>query len=156
MAILIQKSTFLAKNNQKFFLHIGQNIFNLFSWNYIFKLQKNYHTFEKVKKNCDIFFQNYIFFQKFATFWHKLETRQKPETRQYKTRTRLSKLAKTRLSQNPSPPDPDYSKPGPSITSYEGLHSSEIRDLRLMICSNHNCYKICHIFGIRKIVLFNL
>ena len=113
MAILIQKSTFLAKNNQNFFLHIGQNIFNLFSWNYIFKLQKNYHTFEKVKKNCDIFFQNYIFFQKFATFWHKLETRQKPETRQCKTRTRFSKSAKTRTR-----PEPDKAKPEPIRTRY--------------------------------------
>ena len=59
------------------------------------------------------FFQNYIFFQKFATFLLKLETRQKPETRQCKTRTRFSKSAKTRTR-----PEPDKAKPEPTRTRY--------------------------------------
>ena len=45
--------------------------------------------------------------QEFAHFWHKFETRHKPETQQCKTQTRLSKLAKT-------PPDPDCPKPKPA------------------------------------------
>ena len=53
------------------------------------------------------FFKIFNILQEFAPFLPKLETRRKPETRQCKTRTRLSKLAKTR-------PDPDCPKPEPA------------------------------------------
>ena len=66
--------------------------------------------------NGKIIFKNFNILQEFAPFWHKLETRRKPETRKFKTQTRLSKWAiksdPNPTVQNPSPPDPDYSKPG--------------------------------------------
>ena len=57
-----------------------------------------------------------IFFQKFAYFIVKFETRPKPETRQSKTRTRLSKWAKTRPEPEPDCPKPEPARPRLSQT----------------------------------------
>ena len=63
-----------------------------------------YWSFQKLKNNFE-------FFPKYASFLHKFETRQKPETRQGKTRTRLWKKTK------PGPePDPDCLTPSRSRT----------------------------------------
>ena len=94
--------TFLVKNNIIFLdTYILELFLEIFYKNY----WKNCHKIEKE----NFFFKIFNIFQKFAHFWHEIETRQKPETRQCKTRTRLSKLAKTRPE-----PDPDCPKPEPA------------------------------------------
>ena len=94
--------TFLVKNNIIFLdTYILELFLEIFYKNY----WKNCHKIEKE------FFKIFNIFQKFAHFWHEIETRQKPETRQCKTRTRLSKLAKT----GPEP-EPDCLKPARSRT----------------------------------------
>ena len=57
-----------------------------------------------------------FFFQKIAYFRVEFETRQKPETRLSKTRTRLLKSAKTRPEPEPDCPKPEPPRPRLSQT----------------------------------------
>ena len=88
-------------------------------------MEKNVQKFSKAKNNFE-------FLPKYVSFLHKFETRQKPETRQSKTWTRLWKKTKTGPEPEPDCLNPSWSWTRLFETRYITDHRKSLIYLRIL------------------------